>query len=102
MPGGGAEVGELVANDGPQRGALRENGRMGARGEGQFLLGSLEPYSGQRDLERLFDRVKHRPSRRKPSRKKFSHTDFLSVLFSSRRRHACYIGDWSSDVCSSD
>src|SRR5437879_12414931 len=34
---------------------------------------------------------------------------FLSVLlcdvlffFSSRRRHTSYIGDWSSDVCSSD
>src|SRR5437762_5411718 len=26
----------------------------------------------------------------------------LSVFFSSRRRHTRYIGDWSSDVCSSD
>src|SRR5437762_11225097 len=25
-----------------------------------------------------------------------------SVFFSSRRRHTRYIGDWSSDVCSSD
>ena len=25
-----------------------------------------------------------------------------SILFSSRRRHTRYIGDWSSDVCSSD
>src|SRR5437764_5345021 len=24
------------------------------------------------------------------------------VIFSSRRRHTRYIGDWSSDVCSSD
>jgi len=24
------------------------------------------------------------------------------VFFSSRRRHTSYIGDWSSDVCSSD
>src|SRR5437762_1603569 len=26
----------------------------------------------------------------------------LLVFFSSRRRHTRYIGDWSSDVCSSD
>src|SRR5437879_9147135 len=26
----------------------------------------------------------------------------VSFLFSSRRRHTRYIGDWSSDVCSSD
>src|ERR1017187_656491 len=25
-----------------------------------------------------------------------------SIFFSSRRRHTRYIGDWSSDVCSSD
>src|SRR5437762_770005 len=32
-------------------------------------------------------------------------TGFVSILFfffSSRRRHTRYIGDWSSDVCSSD
>src|SRR5437762_1128348 len=28
--------------------------------------------------------------------------DALSFFFSSRRRHTRYIGDWSSDVCSSD
>src|SRR5437879_12571323 len=28
--------------------------------------------------------------------------DFLLFFFSSRRRHTRYIGDWSSDVCSSD
>src|SRR5437879_5375346 len=27
---------------------------------------------------------------------------FLYFCFSSRRRHTRYIGDWSSDVCSSD
>src|SRR5437762_9470797 len=27
---------------------------------------------------------------------------FDNVVFSSRRRHTRYIGDWSSDVCSSD
>src|SRR5437879_10932130 len=27
---------------------------------------------------------------------------FLLFFFSSRRRHTRYIGDWSSDVCSSD
>src|SRR5437763_10183333 len=27
---------------------------------------------------------------------------FKSFFFSSRRRHTRYIGDWSSDVCSSD
>src|SRR5437764_1726750 len=27
---------------------------------------------------------------------------FSEFLFSSRRRHTSYIGDWSSDVCSSD
>src|SRR5437879_7740007 len=27
---------------------------------------------------------------------------FLVFFFSSRRRHTRYIGDWSSDVCSSD
>src|SRR5437764_9943717 len=26
----------------------------------------------------------------------------LSFFFSSKRRHTSYIGDWSSDVCSSD
>src|SRR5437763_9669895 len=31
----------------------------------------------------------------------FSDTT-LSFFFSSRRRHTSYIGDWSSDVCSSD
>src|SRR5437763_16466458 len=29
-------------------------------------------------------------------------SDVLSFFFSSRRRHTRYIGDWSSDVCSSD
>ena len=28
--------------------------------------------------------------------------DFFIFFFSSRRRHTRYIGDWSSDVCSSD
>src|SRR5437762_3234614 len=28
--------------------------------------------------------------------------DELDFFFSSRRRHTTYIGDWSSDVCSSD
>src|ERR1017187_10939703 len=27
---------------------------------------------------------------------------FQNFFFSSRRRHTRYIGDWSSDVCSSD
>src|SRR5436189_4075875 len=27
---------------------------------------------------------------------------FMFFFFSSRRRHTRYIGDWSSDVCSSD
>src|SRR5437762_6874919 len=27
---------------------------------------------------------------------------FIIFFFSSRRRHTRYIGDWSSDVCSSD
>ena len=27
---------------------------------------------------------------------------FYIFFFSSRRRHTRYIGDWSSDVCSSD
>src|SRR5437763_13191064 len=27
---------------------------------------------------------------------------YLFFFFSSRRRHTRYIGDWSSDVCSSD
>ena len=26
----------------------------------------------------------------------------LIIFFSSRRRHTIYLGDWSSDVCSSD
>src|SRR5437762_10396273 len=30
------------------------------------------------------------------------HADRDVVFFSSRRRHTRYIGDWSSDVCSSD
>src|SRR5437762_11046696 len=29
-------------------------------------------------------------------------TELLGFFFSSRRRHTRYIGDWSSDVCSSD
>src|SRR5437879_11503322 len=28
--------------------------------------------------------------------------NFFLFFFSSRRRHTRYIGDWSSDVCSSD
>src|SRR5437763_6871043 len=33
----------------------------------------------------------------------YSHFDSYSFFFfSSRRRHTRYIGDWSSDVCSSD
>src|SRR5437879_9946776 len=32
----------------------------------------------------------------------FSYFVFLFFFFSSRRRHTRYIGDWSSDVCSSD
>src|SRR5437763_3855068 len=33
----------------------------------------------------------------------YPNSDILSVFFfSSRRRHTRYIGDWSSDVCSSD
>src|SRR5437879_9462364 len=31
-----------------------------------------------------------------------SHTFADVFFFSSRRRHTRYIGDWSSDVCSSD
>src|SRR5437763_16548390 len=30
------------------------------------------------------------------------HQRFFLFFFSSRRRHTRYIGDWSSDVCSSD
>src|SRR5437763_11812561 len=29
-------------------------------------------------------------------------TTYVIFFFSSRRRHTRYIGDWSSDVCSSD
>src|SRR5437764_11002595 len=32
----------------------------------------------------------------------FSLFFFFFFFFSSRRRHTRYIGDWSSDVCSSD
>src|SRR5437763_638854 len=32
----------------------------------------------------------------------FTTIQILSFFFSSRRRHTSYIGDWSSDVCSSD
>src|ERR1017187_10746852 len=28
--------------------------------------------------------------------------EYVCFFFSSRRRHTRYIGDWSSDVCSSD
>src|SRR5690606_40104305 len=31
-----------------------------------------------------------------------SMSDFLTVFFSSRRRHTRFSRDWSSDVCSSD
>src|SRR6266550_2945379 len=77
---GDGDVVDLVANDGKHRGAVRENGRLGVLGGGQFLFGSLEHDAGQRDVERLVDRVKHRPRRRKPLRQIFSHTDFLSAL----------------------
>src|SRR5437879_12278159 len=30
------------------------------------------------------------------------HPSVTTFLFASRRRHTRYIGDWSSDVCSSD
>src|SRR5437762_4131593 len=39
------------------------------------------------------------PSTSASARSKFTLLDFF---FSSRRRHTRYIGDWSSDVCSSD
>src|SRR5690606_5537219 len=32
----------------------------------------------------------------------YSHHDFASMFFSSRRRHTRFSRDWSSDVCSSD
>src|SRR5437762_8641986 len=32
----------------------------------------------------------------------FFFSFFFFFFFSSRRRHTRYIGDWSSDVCSSD
>src|SRR5437763_9270316 len=32
----------------------------------------------------------------------FDFIFFFFFFFSSRRRHTIYIGDWSSDVCSSD
>src|SRR5437764_8875303 len=32
----------------------------------------------------------------------FNFIIFFFFFFSSRRRHTRYIGDWSSDVCSSD
>src|SRR5437762_13091471 len=32
----------------------------------------------------------------------FRFYSFFFFFFSSRRRHTRYIGDWSSDVCSSD
>src|SRR5437762_10587906 len=32
----------------------------------------------------------------------FRYVFFFFFFFSSRRRHTRYIGDWSSDVCSSD
>src|ERR1017187_10703224 len=31
-----------------------------------------------------------------------SRSSWFWFFFSSRRRHTIYIGDWSSDVCSSD
>ena len=34
--------------------------------------------------------------------KTLSKDEDLYFFFSSRRRHTRYIGDWSSDVCSSD
>src|SRR5437763_13354676 len=33
---------------------------------------------------------------------RFLPFEFVYFFFSSRRRHTRYIGDWSSDVCSSD
>src|ERR1017187_1184563 len=36
------------------------------------------------------------------SRRATDVTNSLVYFFSSRRRHTRYIGDWSSDVCSSD
>src|SRR5437879_10354843 len=33
---------------------------------------------------------------------RFYYLFFFFFFFSSRRRHTRYIGDWSSDVCSSD
>src|SRR5437763_6187198 len=33
---------------------------------------------------------------------KLQRSDQIFFFFSSRRRHTRYIGDWSSDVCSSD
>src|SRR5437762_3585549 len=40
--------------------------------------------------------------RRKDELLQLAFTIFVFFFFSSRRRHTRYIGDWSSDVCSSD
>src|SRR5437879_7106128 len=40
--------------------------------------------------------------RRRPLRWRTCSTALAIFFFSSRRRHTRYIGDWSSDVCSSD
>src|ERR1017187_5304996 len=46
----------------------------------------------------IFEKQTQRPHGAGPDRAR----ECPALFFSSRRRHTRYIGDWSSDVCSSD
>src|SRR5437764_3041760 len=56
---------------------------------------SPEPSSSANAVESM-------PTESLRNRRSTSRPAFHDFFFSSRRRHTRYIGDWSSDVCSSD
>src|SRR5437763_12385285 len=59
--------------------------------------------TAQRDAEtRLQNSERDAETRRRSLELEARESTLKAFFFSSRRRHTRYIGDWSSDVCSSD
>src|SRR5437764_1150168 len=53
-------------------------------------------------IRKILTRCKMRLKKRLLAFSRRFHARIRKFFFSSRRRHTRYIGDWSSDVCSSD
>src|SRR5262249_17469073 len=80
MPRGGDHAVDLVAHDGENRGAVRENRGLCVLGRGQLFFGPVEHEGRQRDAERCVDRVEHGAGRGKSFRQILAHADFLRAL----------------------